>query len=159
MQESTSVDRRTVIRGVGSLALVGSLAGCTTDGNGGDGGNGDGFSPPQEALDYLEDVPNYESFEDLTGQSSVTVDVGGEPNNNWSFVPPAVRISTGTTVVWEWTGDGSSHNVVDEGGGFESEITDEAGATFEETFDSTGVVRYFCMPHKSAGMKGVIVVE
>lgn len=169
MHEFTSVDRRTVLRGVGSLAVVGSIAGCSTDGGddggdgGSDGGSGDGgsggFTPPQEATDYLSDVPNYDSFEDMTGESSVTISVGAEPNNNWSYDPPAIRVSSGTAVTWEWTGNGGAHNVIDEDGAFESELVDEEGHTFEYTFDSTGVSRYYCNPHKSAGMKGVVIVE
>lgn len=158
MQEFTSVDRRTVLRGIGSIALVGTLAGCSTDGGNGGGDNGD-FSPPQAATDYLSDVDHYDGFEDLTGQSGATVTVGGEPNSSFSFVPTAIRVSAGTTVTWEWSGNGGSHNVVAEDGSFESELTDESGHTFEYTFDSTGVTRYFCEPHKAAGMKGVVVVE
>lgn len=157
MQESRSVDRRSLLRGIGGVALVGTLAGCSTDG-GGDGGGG--FSPPQEAVDYLSDVGHYDGFEDLTGQSSPTVTVGGEPNNNFSFVPTAILVSAGTMVTWEWSGNGGSHNVVHEGGEFDSgDPVGEAGTTFEHTFDSAGVFRYFCEPHKAAGMKGVVVVQ
>ncbi|MFT4923050.1 MAG: nitrite reductase (NO-forming), partial [Haloarculaceae archaeon] len=31
--------------------------------------------------------------------------------------------------------------------------------TFEQTFDSSGVVLYYCAPHRTLGMRGAIIVE
>jgi halocyanin-like protein len=109
---------------------------------------------------WLSDVSNYEGLVDMTGQGEVTVDVGVEANNGaFGFGPPAIQVDTGTTVVWEWTGEGGVHNVAaEEGGDFSSENLQEAGATYEQTFDSSGVVKYFCQPHRALGMKGVVVV-
>ncbi len=119
-----------------------------------------GFDPPEAAVDYLSDTSNYDSFHDLTGRSAVTVEVGVEGNGDfWAFGPAAVRINTGTTVTWDWTGQGGAHSVVDEDDEFESDLKSESGETFDFTFDGTGVTRYYCGPHKSAGMKGAIVVE
>jgi len=62
-------------------------------------------------------------------------------------------------VVWEWTGQGGQHNVVaDSGADFESELADEEGATFEQTVEEDALVTYFCRPHDSVGMRGVVVV-
>ena len=179
-----SVERRTVLGGLGSLAAAGLLAGCTTETDGGDespedaggdGGSGDGggsqdtptadgSSEPefdQATVDeYLSDVGNYDgTVVDERGSSSVTVAVGTEGNGgNYAFSPPAVVVDAGTTVQFEWTGQGQQHNVVHEDGDYESELYAEAGTHFERTFDSTGVSRYFCRPHKGLGMKGVVVV-
>jgi halocyanin-like protein len=90
----------------------------------------------------------------------VTVAVGASGNGgNFAFDPAAVRVSTGTTVVWEWTGQGAQHNVAAEGGGFESDLSSEEGYTFEHTFSETGTYKYVCTPHRTLGMKGVVVVE
>lgn len=169
MQEYSDVDRRTVIRGVGSLALVGAVAGCSTDGgDGGDGGDdgdggdgGDGGMSNQEVNDHLAETDNYDGIEDTTGQSGVTVMVGTEANGgNFGFGPPAIRVDAGTTVTWEWTGRGSSHNVVHEEGAFDSgQAAAEEGTTFEHTFEETGTYLYVCEPHESLGMKGAVVVE
>jgi halocyanin-like protein len=116
---------------------------------------------PQEVSDYLSDTSNFDgSLEDMTGQDSVTVEVGAEGNNgNFAYAPAAIVVDSGTTVTWEWTGQGGQHNVVAESGGdFESELVGQEGTTFEQTFDSTGVVTYFCTPHKSLGMKGAVIV-
>jgi hypothetical protein len=72
-----------------------------------------------------------------------------------------VRISPGTTVVWEWTGAGGGHNVVAEDGTFSSgeDYVSEAGYTYEYTFESEGTYRYVCVPHETLGMKGAVVVS
>lgn len=64
-----------------------------------------------------------------------------------------------STVVREWTGEGAQHNVAAEGGGFESDVSSEAGFTFEHTFAEAGTSAYVCTPHRAFGMKGVVVVE
>ena len=70
-----------------------------------------------------------------TGSGEVTVAVGAQGNGGaFAFDPPAIRVSTGTTVVWEWTGEGAQHNVAAAGGGFESDMSSEEGYTFEHTF-------------------------
>jgi halocyanin-like protein len=90
----------------------------------------------------------------------VTVAVGAEGNGgNFAFDPAAIRVSSGTTVVWNWTGQGAQHNVVAEDGSFESELTEEEGFTFEHTFSESGTYEYACTPHRSLGMKGAVVVE
>jgi len=110
---------------------------------------------------WLDDVGNYDGTTvDATGQDEVTIGVGTEGNGgNFAFDPPAVQIDPGTTVVWEWTGEGGQHNVVAESGGdFESELTATAGFTFEHTFEEEGIVTYYCQPHRSLGMKAAIAV-
>ncbi|WP_435067234.1 halocyanin domain-containing protein [Haloplanus sp. C73] len=120
-----------------------------------------GTAAAQASFDgWMSDVGNYSEVTDATGEDEVTVTVGAEGNGGaFAFDPPAVQVDPGTTIVWEWTGEGGQHNVVaEEGGDFESETTAEAGFTFEQTFDSEGVVKYFCQPHRGLGMKGVVVV-
>ena len=109
---------------------------------------------------WLSDVDNYDgTVVDATGQEEATVEVGVEANGGaYGFGPAAVQVDPGTTVRWEWTGEGQQHNVVDEAGNFESDLTSEEGFTYERTFDSAGVVKYFCRPHRGLGMKGVVVV-
>jgi halocyanin-like protein len=69
-------------------------------------------------------------------------------------------VSSGTTVTWEWTGEGGAHNVVHEDGDFDSgSAVDSDSETYEYTFDSTGTYEYYCSPHETVGMKGVVVVE
>lgn len=147
-----SADRRTFVRAVGATALPASLAGCS--------GSGD---QDREYVDeepdyggYLDDVPNYDRTVDLAGRGAVTVDVGA--GDGLYFDPPALQISAGTEVVWRWTGRGGEHNVVHEGGAFESDRTDETGHEFAFTFEEAGTYPYYCAPHETVGMKGAVVV-
>nr|WP_276239527.1 halocyanin domain-containing protein [Halobaculum sp. DT55] len=174
--------RRAVLRvsGLAAVAGVTGLAGCSSGSDqssgGGDtateeptptaaettasGGGSDGGSGSASFDGWFDNVDNYDGVVDETGSGSVTVEVGTEANGgNYGFGPAAVRVSAGTTVTWEWTGEGASHNVVDEGGAFESELVGEGGHTFEHTFEESGTYRYACTPHKAMGMKGVVVVE
>lgn len=172
MDTTPHSSRRRVLAGLGSTLLTAGLAGCFggsdsdgSDGNdegagdsdGEDGGANDGGIEEPDYGNWFDDVDNYDSTVDETGSDEVTIEVGGG-SSGFSFDPPAVAVSPGTTVVWEWTGEGGSHNVVDDGGDFESDITDEQGFTFEQTFEETGVTKYYCSPHQSAGMKGAVAV-
>ncbi|ELZ65686.1 halocyanin [Haloferax prahovense DSM 18310] len=125
---------------------------------GGDDGSGDGSAPQFDG--WFDNVDNYDGVLDKTGSSTVTVTVGAQANGGaFGFGPAAVRVSTGTTVVWEWNGKGGSHNVAAADGGFESELVGDSGHTFEHTFEEAGTYRYACTPHETLGMKGAVVVE
>ena len=122
-------------------------------------GDGTGGAPSVE--EFLSGTDNYDGIVDETGSDSVTVEVGVEANGAYyGFGPAAVRVDTGTTVTWEWTGQGSTHNVVARhGADFASEQQSAAGATYTQTFDDPGTVLYVCVPHEGVGMKGAVVVE
>ncbi len=110
---------------------------------------------------WLDDVEGYEGPVDATGEDSVTVDVGAG-DDGLAFDPIAVRISPGTTVVFEWTGEGGAHNVVTEEGpaDLESELVEDAGHQYEFEFtdDHVGATKYVCEPHVTVGMIGVVEV-
>ena len=154
--ENAEIDRRTVLRGAGAVAVSGVLAGC---GGGDDGGdNSGGGDVPSDVSDYLSDANNFDSsVTDETGSDSVELDVGAG-SNGLAFGPAAVRIDAGTDVTWSWTGSGGSHNVVAEEGAFDSGSTVNSG-TYEYTFEESGTYLYYCVPHKASGMKGAVIVE
>jgi halocyanin-like protein len=150
---------RTAGGAAGATATAGAASGTAAATEaGGDEGGGGGGEP--DLGGYLDDVGNFGgSVEDATGQDQVTVAVGAEGNGGaLAFGPAAIHVDNGATVVWEWTGEGGSHNVVSEDGAFESDLAGEEGVTFEHTFEEDDVYNYFCQPHKSAGMKGSVVV-
>jgi halocyanin-like protein len=109
--------------------------------------------------DYLSDANNYDgTITDATGVSEVSVAVGA--GDGFAFGPAAVRVDSDTTIVWEWTGSGGLHNVVEEDDAFDSGDPESGrDITFEHTFSETGVYLYYCDPHRSLGMKGAVVVE
>ena len=120
--------------------------------------------PPESgypALDHwLVDVDGWDgSLEDRTDTESVSITVGAAGNGgHFGFDPLAVKISPGTTVAFEWTGDGGAHNVAFQDDGETSDIYSEAESHFEVTLDDPGVYRYACEPHRSIGQRGGIVV-
>jgi len=129
--------------------------------DGGEGGRDWGYgNDTTEFEGWFEDVDNYTGVVDKTGENRPRVAVGAEGNHgNFAFEAAAIEVSTGTTVVWEWTGEGGSHDVVDKGGEFESDLQQPKGATFEHTFENSGVYKYVCTPHETLGMKGIVVVN
>jgi halocyanin-like protein len=148
MTDSRRTTRRAVLSGV--AVGVATLAGCA-----GTESNATPETGRSEFGDWLSGVDGYDGIVDATGQSLVTVTVG--PGRRMVFDPAAVLVDTGTTVRWKWAG-GPAHNVVAADGSFESAYRTETGATFERVFDDGGVVKYLCLPHEYAGMRGVVVV-
>lgn len=112
--------------------------------------------------------PNYDgTIVDRRDQDTVSVEVGAG-DTGLQFAPAAVAVSSGTTVEWEWTGEGGAHNVKAEPGEqigesdyefLSGEPTDEAGNTYEQSFGESGIALYHCEPHLATGMKGAVVVE
>ena len=116
--------------------------------------------------EWLAGVEGYDgSVADRTGTDRTTVTAGAAGNGgNFSFAPLVTTVSTGTTVAWEWSGEGGAHNVA-----FDEEVGDaidadsvevraEPGVGYEHTFESTGVYLYACEPHRAIGGRGAIVV-
>jgi halocyanin-like protein len=165
-----AMTRRNFLRAGGAgagAAAVGASATASAQesnesGGNGSGGGGGGSSGPIDYGGWFSDVPYWGgagSTEDMTGQSEVTITVGAEANDGLSYAPAAARIDEGATVIWEWTGEGGAHNVeAEEGADFASEIVAEEGHTFEWTANTTGVVPYFCNPHKGQGMKAALAI-
>ncbi|MFC6771043.1 halocyanin domain-containing protein, partial [Halorubrum pallidum] len=104
------------------------------------------------------------SYQDARGQDSVTISVGAG-DQGLAFDPALVWVDAGTTITWEWTGNGGGHNVqtVDDGGPASldsGDPVDSEGDTYEyETSeDDVGITHYHCVPHTSVGMHGGIAV-
>jgi len=153
-----TIPRRTVLGGIAGSGVVG-LAGCVGDDSEESYYDGEQFVDEEEEPTYdgyLNDV-SYPGTVDWTGEDRVTVAVG-TGREGMGYAPRSARIETGTTVVWEWTGEGGRHDVADTDAEFASEETAEAGYTFEHTFEESGTYTYFCTPHEHRGMKGGLEV-
>ena len=167
---SQKLSRRRYVAGTGAALILGALAGCADeeepedpdDGAAGDNGDDGAADVPDAIDDYLADAQLYDgTIEDHTGEDEVVVAVGGG-DIGFAFDPPAIRIDSGTTVRWEWTGEGGAHNVRSVEGSssdFDSgEAVDDAGEVFEQSFDDDGIQLYECTPHVANGMLGGIEV-
>jgi halocyanin-like protein len=139
----------------GSAAATAAVAGTAAAQEG-------GGSVQPDFGGYLDGVDG--GYQDLRGQSEVTVTVGAEGNGgNLAFGPAGIWVDTGTTVTWEWNGQGGGHNVVGgegpAGGNLDSgAAVAEAGTTYSYTFEEGGITRYHCVPHESLGMVGAVAV-
>lgn len=159
-------------RFVGITAAIGTaaLAGCMhgdeegpedpVDDDGDDNESDDGGDSEAGVDDWLQDANNYDDVEDMTGEEEVTVEVG-VGDEGYAFGPAAVQVDTGTTVMWEWTGEGGAHDVTsNDDSDFDFDSGDPAeDDEFEHTFEDAGTGLYFCTPHQTQGMKGAVVVE
>ncbi|MFC7222083.1 halocyanin domain-containing protein [Halalkalicoccus sp. GCM10025322] len=131
--------------------------GANESGGGNESGGASGNVEPAWPS-FVTDANNFNGTEDLRGQGEATVQVGAG-SDGLAFDPPGIWVDTGTTVIWEWTGEGGGHNVAAvEGGDFASEVSSESGFTFENTFEEGGIVTYECEPHTSQGMHGGVAV-
>lgn len=109
-----------------------------------------------------------------SGQSpeiSGTAIVMGMTNGGYYFDPIGLFVKPGETVTWVNETGAHSTTAYEKGNGralvtripkdataWNSGILSELGATFEHTFEVEGTYDYFCIPHKSLGMVGRIVV-
>jgi len=113
----------------------------------------------ENTYEWLSTGTEFDGVTDRTGSDTATVSVGDDRLAE-SIDPAILKISPGTTVVWEWTGEGGGHGITSMDGSFGSGsvvLGDEF--TFEHTFSESGVYRYYCKPHEAIGGKGVIAVE
>jgi len=144
------------------LGMKGSVVVGDVDATGEPTQPDDGASAPATVDSHLSGVDNYDgTVVDETGQDTVTVEVGVQANGGaYGFGPAAVHVDPGTTVQWEWTGEGGGHNVVSaEDGPLDSgSAVSSAGVNYEFTFEEDGVYNYVCVPHEALGMKGSVVV-
>ncbi|WP_224270841.1 halocyanin domain-containing protein [Haloprofundus salinisoli] len=145
--------------GDGTNESVGSTGSDDSEGSDSTAG-GDAADSKATVDEWMSDGRNYDGIVDETGTDRVTVRVGADSANGpYAYDPAAVRVSPGTTVVWEWVAASGAHNVVEQDGAFESQLYSTGDATFEYTADEPGTYLYYCTPHRELGMKGAVVVE
>ena len=152
---SDDVSRRAFMRTAGGAAAAAGAATATA-----------GTAAAQEVEpDWPSGaVGNVGSYADARGQDSVTISVGAG-DQGLAFDPTLVWVDEGTTIVFEWTGAGGSHNVQTVDGGGPASLDSgnpvgEEGATYEyETgSEDAGITHYHCVPHTAVGMHGGIAV-
>jgi plastocyanin len=90
-----------------------------------------------------------------------TVKMGAD-NGMLAFEPSTLTIKAGDTVKWQ-NNKLPPHNVVFEDKAQSAKSHDQLmfspGESYEVTFDQPGTYKYYCAPHRGAGMAGTIVVE
>lgn len=153
------MNRREFVRSAGgATAALG--AGATAAGTAAAQEEGGGGGTTQPDFGGYTEGAEGGTYKDLRGESEVTVTVGGG-GSGLAFLPTNLWIDTGTEVTFEWANSG--HNVLFEEMPDGSEVSGhepvEGGDfSFSVTFDTGGVYKYFCQPHKSLNMLGAIAV-
>ena len=100
---------------------------------------------PSGDLTYQED-----------GGDEYTITVDG---TNLRFYPPDLTINEGDSVRFLWGGEVLPHNSVEANGLFNSgDPAREVDYLYKFDFGQAGTYDYFCEPHESVGMDGVITV-
>lgn len=89
------------------------------------------------------------------GGGTKTVTVG--PGGSLTFDPETLTIAPGTKVKFTWGSGG--HNVNPQSGNWGHQPLEDQGFSYTTPpFQQTGSQKYWCDPHKSAGMIGTIEV-
>lgn len=177
--------RRRFVRSIGATAVGGlaGFAGCSGGGKRADPGETTtkppGAIPGSEyptidrwltAEQYGGVTDSYEGYlRDMRDADSPTIAVGAEGNTgHFAFDPPAVVVSAGTTIEWQWTGKDGPHSVEakpeEQLGKSDYEFSSgqpQSGeeVTFTRTMGEPGIALYHCDPHLAVGMKGGVAVE
>ncbi|WP_435115726.1 plastocyanin/azurin family copper-binding protein [Halolamina sp. C58] len=153
------MDRRKVLKAAGFAATAGltGLAGC---------------GAPSDETDTPADDGTETPTEGGSGGGGTTVEMITGDSGGYYFDPIGLFVESGTTVTFENVSGSHSATAYDESidaasttripegaSAFNSGILGEEGATFQHTFETTGTYDYFCLPHKSLGMVGRIVVS
>jgi plastocyanin len=95
-------------------------------------------------------IDQYQSSGEVIHNTEVRVDI-----SSFAFQADIIKIKKGTKVIWT-NEDSAKHTVTsDDGGMLDSPVLDK-GATYEKTFQESGVYRYHCEPHPN--MLGAIIV-
>ena len=102
-----------------------------------------------------------------------------EMSSDQAFRPMTITIAAGESVTWA-NASTEHHSVTAEedsvpegapyfasgGASSEDDANDDIsggllgpGESYSHTFDTPGTYRYYCIPHRGAGMRGTIVVE
>jgi len=157
---SDDVSRRTFMRTAGGAAAA---AGGATAATGTAAGQEEGGSVEPEWPSGVTNG-NLGTYQDARGESEVTVSVGGG-ENGLAFDPTQLWVDPGTTITYEWTGNGGAHNVktFEDGGPASLDSGDpigEEGHTYEyeATADDAGITHYHCIPHTAVGMHAGLAV-
>ena len=81
-------------------------------------------------------------------------------STNLRFTPSSVTIDEGDTVRFFWGGQALPHNAVEVDDTFNSgEPESDVDYSFTFEFGTAGEYDFFCEPHRSVGMEGVVVVN
>lgn len=113
---------------------------------------------------YMEehDAIGYSGEIESMSGSVVEITVGANDVGH-GFSHPAISISQGTTVRWDWSRRGLSHYIAGDPSDLPqyeySELVDDPDHSVEFEFDEPGLYLYICRVHGPIGGVGAIIVD
>ena len=163
-----SFSRRTVIGTAGSIAVL-ALAGCAGSAN--SGGSQTTTQTTASGQQEAEGFASVEEVQQVPGEpvEQATVEMTMVSKTQPVFDPEITWVKPGGSVTWKNV-DEDPHTttafapsndkpqrIPDGADGWDSGIL-KTDQTFTQTFDNAGVYQYYCTPHESLGMVGIVVV-
>lgn len=147
------VSRRTFIRTAGGAAGVAGATAATT---------GTAAAQEEQPVWPSGAEGNVGSYQDARGESEVTVQVGAG-DQGLAFDPTLLWVDPGTTITFEWTGNGGAHNVQNVEGPASLDSGDPVGEEgytyeYETSEEDVGITHYHCVPHTAVGMHAGLAV-
>ncbi|WP_132059984.1 plastocyanin/azurin family copper-binding protein [Halorussus amylolyticus] len=176
MNRRTFLGRAAEVGGIGGLV---GLAGCAapiapqaTEETAGDEPTDQDEATPEETTGEATATEGTTTDEDGGADGGETQSVAMiTEGSEYYFDPIGLFVEPGTTVSFvnesgahsatayaEGTGGAEETRIPEDAEPWNSETLTEEGATFEHTFEVGGTYDYFCIPHKTLGMVGRIVV-
>ncbi|WP_435076162.1 plastocyanin/azurin family copper-binding protein [Halococcus sp. AFM35] len=144
----------------GSAAASGTAAAQQANGSGGGGGNatgGGGGNATGGGGNQSSGGGNQSAAGGGGGGGGPTKTVTVGPGGALTFEPETLTIPTGGKVKFVW--DSGGHNVNPKSGDWGHQPIEDKGFSYTTPpFQKTGSQKYWCDPHKSAGMVGTIQV-
>lgn len=163
-RDRAGIDRRNFLRAAGAVAATALVptAGCSG------GGTPTPTATPTPTprppgLNVLGGPDDLQSEPELVA-TQLASDQGG---GTYVFDPSIAWVETGAQVTWNIRNadhsitayhpdNDHSLRIPDGAASFDSGIL-SSGDTFSHTFETAGVYNYFCLPHESLGMVGLVI--
>lgn len=171
----TVVNRRIFLKTMSASSVTGMaiLSGCSSNSSSGASGGRNGSKTARSAGSGEKTTAGSEGSASTQTNASATgaktVEMHTE-DGNYYFDPIGLFVEKGTTVTFEdksgshsstaykkGTASAETTRIPKDAKAWNSDTITE-GETFEHTFDTEGTYDYFCIPHKSLGMVGRIIV-
>ncbi|WP_435064583.1 cupredoxin domain-containing protein [Halobaculum sp. EA56] len=165
---------------VGGASLLGAFAGCSAPSDSQDTPTAtetdeptatetpSSTATPESAPPGADMLGGPESLQSSASVNALTLE-SDQGAGQFVFSPAVVWVQSGTTVTWNvkqgshsitayHPDNGAPLRVPEAASAFDSGVL-SSGQTFEHTFETPGVYNYYCTPHRSFGMVGLVIVD
>ena len=113
-----------------------------------------------KVLGFLTAVFGFVFLSNLAYADNITLEMLNKRDDGQKMVysEDVARVNVGDTVTWVPTSKGHNVEIVAAPGGFDIPKKSKNNKEVSITFDVPGIYYYWCTPHKSMGMIGLVIV-